>query len=31
MSRTRRVFRKDYKAKIILEALKEKATVHLTA
>ena len=31
MSRTRRVFSKDFKAKVVLEALKEKSTIELLA
>ncbi|RRQ47056.1 hypothetical protein DTW91_02430 [Chryseobacterium sp. SC28] len=31
MSRTRRVFGKDFKAKVVLEALKEKETLEVLA
>lgn len=31
MSRTRRVFGKDFKAKVVLEALKEKETLEILA
>ena len=31
MSRTRRVFGKDFKAKVVLEALKEKQTLEVLA
>ena len=31
MSRTRRVFSKDFKSKVVLEALKEKETIEVLA
>ena len=31
MSKTRRVFSKDFKAKVVLEALKEKSTIEALA
>ena len=31
MSKTRRVFSTDYKAKVVLEALKEKSTIEVVA
>jgi hypothetical protein len=31
MSRTRRTFEKDFKAKVVLEALKEKDTIEVLA
>jgi transposase-like protein len=31
MSRTRRTFRKDFKDKVVLEALKEKDTINVFA
>jgi|Laugrespbdmm15sn_2_1035079.scaffolds.fasta_scaffold236296_2 transposase len=31
MSKTRRVFSTDYKAKVVLEALKEKNTIEVVA
>ena len=31
MSKSRRVFSKDYKAKVVLEALKEKSTIEVLA